>query len=200
MTQPWEMAEWEALVDDNTRFLYAEMPSNPQQACCDLEKVARLAHAHGIPLIVDATIATPALMRPLQWGADIVVHSLTKTVGSGGFTIGGGIVARCTVTSRHLPDEVKADYATWLKLWPFRDSGPCMSPYSAFFLLNDLRTLRMKVEWLLPQHHEGGRVPGRPSRAWRRWTTSACPSHPAPRAGHAATCTWSTAASRCSAT
>ena len=146
VTHPWEIGQWEELVDEHTRFLYAEMPSNPQQACCDLEKVARLAHAHGIPLIVDATIATPALMRPMQWGADIVVHSLTKTVGSGGFTIGGGIVARCPVTSRHLPDEVKADYATWLKLWPFRDSGPCMSPYSAFFLLNDLRTLRMKME------------------------------------------------------
>jgi O-acetylhomoserine/O-acetylserine sulfhydrylase-like pyridoxal-dependent enzyme len=146
VTHPWEIGQWEELVDEHTRFLYAEMPSNPQQACFDIEQVARLAHRHGIPLIVDGTIATPALMRPLQWGADIVVHSLTKTVGSGGFTIGGAIVARCPVTSRHLTDEVKADYATWLKLWPFRDSGPCMSPYSAFFLLNDLRTLRMKVE------------------------------------------------------
>jgi O-acetylhomoserine/O-acetylserine sulfhydrylase-like pyridoxal-dependent enzyme len=85
-------------------------------------------------------------MRPLQHGADVVVHSLTKTIGAGGFTIGGAVIARHGLTSRHLPDEVRADYATWLKLWPFRDSGPCMSPHSAFFLLNELRTLRIKVE------------------------------------------------------
>jgi O-acetylhomoserine/O-acetylserine sulfhydrylase-like pyridoxal-dependent enzyme len=145
VTRPWEMDEWRELLDDDTRFLYTEMPSNPQQACCDLKAVAELAHEHDIPLIVDATIATPALMRPLEHGADVVIHSLTKTVGSGGFTIGGAIVARHGITSRHLDDEVREDYATWLKLWPFRDSGPCMSPYSAFFLLNDLRMLRHKV-------------------------------------------------------
>lgn len=147
VTRPWEMDEWEALVDENTRFLYVEMPSNPQQACADLEAVARLAHRLEIPLIVDATVATPALMRPLCHGADIVVHSLTKTVGSGGGTIGGAIVARHNLISRHLAGEVKKDFALWLKLWPFRDSGPCLSPYSAFFLLNDLRTLRLKMEW-----------------------------------------------------
>jgi len=145
VTEPWDIRNWEKLVDDRTRFLYGEMPSNPQQACFDIEAVARLAHRHGIPLIVDATVATPALMRPLRHGADVVVHSLTKTVGSGGGAIGGAVIARHNVVSRHLPDEVKADYATWLKLWPFRDSGPCLSAYAAFFLLNDLRTLRMKI-------------------------------------------------------
>jgi len=145
VTRPWEMAEWEALVDEDTRFLYLEMPSNPQQACADISAVAILAHRFGIPLVVDATIATPALIRPLAWGADIVVHSLTKTVGSGGFTIGGAVVARKNITCKHLAPEITADYALWLKLWPFRDSGPCMSPYSAFFLLNDLRTLRLKM-------------------------------------------------------
>jgi O-acetylhomoserine/O-acetylserine sulfhydrylase-like pyridoxal-dependent enzyme len=87
-------------------------------------------------------------MRPLEHGADVVVQSLTKTIGSGGFTIGGAVIAKHSLTSRHLPDDVKADYATWLKLWPFRDSGPCLSAHSAFFLLNDLRTLRIKVEWM----------------------------------------------------
>ena len=148
VTEPWRIEAWEELVDDDTRFVYAEMPSNPQQACFDIRALADLAHARGIPLIVDATIATPALLRPLQHGADVVVHSLTKTVGSGGFTIGGAIVARHNLVSRHLPDEVKADYATWLKLWPFRDSGPCLSAHSAFFLLSELRTLRIKVEWM----------------------------------------------------
>ncbi len=145
VTEPWDIEAWRPLIDDNTRFLYAEMPSNPQQSCFDVATVAELAHAHGIPLIVDSTIATPALMRPIEHGADVVVHSLTKTVGAGGFTIGGAIVARHNLTSAHLPDEAKADYATWLKLWPFRDSGACMSAHSAFFLLNELRTLRSKV-------------------------------------------------------
>jgi O-acetylhomoserine/O-acetylserine sulfhydrylase-like pyridoxal-dependent enzyme len=146
VTEPWEIDAWRGLVDENTRFLYAEMPSNPQQACFDVAAVAELAHAHGIPLVVDGTVATPALMRPLTHGADVVVHSLTKTVGAGGFSIGGGIVARHDLTSRHLAEEAKADYATWLKLWPFRDSGPCMSANSAFFFLNELRTLRLKVQ------------------------------------------------------
>ena len=148
VTEPWDLDKWWALVDENTRFLYAEMPSNPQQACFDVAAIAELAHAHGIPLIVDSTIATPALLRPIQHGADVVVHSLTKTVGSGGFAVGGAIVARHDLAGRHLPEEARPDYATWLKLWPFRDSGPCMNPMAAFFLLNDLRTLRIKVEWM----------------------------------------------------
>ncbi len=145
VTEPWETGAWRDLVDEGTRFLYAEMPSNPQQACVDLAALAELAHEHGVPLIVDATIATPALMRPLAHGADVVVHSLTKTVGAGGFAVGGAVIARHGLASRHLGEEARADYATWLKLWPFRDSGPCMAPHSAFFLLNELRTLRLKI-------------------------------------------------------
>jgi O-acetylhomoserine/O-acetylserine sulfhydrylase-like pyridoxal-dependent enzyme len=148
VTECGDLAAWRAQVDETTRFLYAEMPSNPQQSCFDVRAVADLAHEHGIPLVVDATIATPALMRPLAHGADIVVHSLTKTIGAGGFTIGGAVIARHELTSRHLSPEVKADYATWLKLWPFRDSGPCMSAHSAFFLLNEVRTLRLKVGFM----------------------------------------------------
>ncbi len=148
VTEPWDLESWAPLIDRNTRFLYAEMPSNPQQVCCDLASVADLAHSHGIPLVVDSTVATPALLRPFQHGADIVVHSLTKTIGSGGTAIGGAVIARRDITSRHLPDEAKVDYATWLKLWPFRDSGASMSPYSAFSLLGDLRLLRLKVEWM----------------------------------------------------
>jgi len=147
VSQPWEIGEWEKLIDDETRFLYTEMPSNPQQACSDLQALAKLAHRYQIPLVVDSTIATPALLRPLQHGADIVVQSLTKTIGSGGASIGGAVIARHGLTSRHLADAAKADYAVWLKLWPARDSGACMSPYSAFFFLNELRTLRIKVEW-----------------------------------------------------
>jgi len=148
VAEPWDIEAWRGQIDENTRFIYGEMPSNPQQSCFDVAALAELAHSHGVPLIVDSTVATPALMRPLAHGADVVVHSLTKTVGAGGFTIGGGIVARHGLTSRHLPDEARADYATWLKLWPFRDSGPCMSAHSAFFLLNEIRTLRGKVQQL----------------------------------------------------
>ena len=148
VTRPWDTEAWREAVDGGTRFLYAEMPSNPQQACFDVAAVAAVAHEHGLPLIVDATIATPALLRPLAHGADVVVHSLTKTAGAGGFTIAGAVVARHGLTSRHLGEEARADYATWLKLWPFRDSGPCLSPFSAFMLLNELRTLRWKVERL----------------------------------------------------
>ncbi len=144
--RPWDIKNWEELVDEDTRFLYGEMPSNPQQACFDIEEVAKLAHSYEVPLIVDATVGTPALLRPLAHGADIVVHSLTKTVGSGGFSIGGGIIAKEKIISKHLPNEIKEDYALWLKLWPFRDSGPCMSPYSAFLFLNEIRTLRIRVK------------------------------------------------------
>lgn len=147
VSQPWEEKEWEKLIDKQTRFLYTEMPSNPQQACSDLQALAKLAHHFQIPLIVDSTIATPALLRPLQHGADIVVQSLTKTIGSGGASIGGAVIARQDLTSRHLDGAARADYAVWLKLWPARDSGPCMSPYSAFFFLNEVRTLRIKVDW-----------------------------------------------------
>lgn len=144
--EPWKLEAWKPLIDDGTRFLYVEMPSNPQQAFADIRAVADLAHDHGIPLIVDSTIATPALMRPLEHGADIVIHSLSKTAGAGGCVIAGGIIARHGMISRHLDDEVKADYALWMKLWPFRDSGPCLSPVAAHQLLGEVRTLRMKME------------------------------------------------------
>lgn len=143
---PANIEEWEEQIDKNTRFLYAEMPSNPQQSCFDIEKIAELAHKHEIPLIVDTTIATPALIRPLAHGADVVVHSLTKTVGSSGSSLGGAIIARHNLVSCHLEPEQKENYALWLKLWPFRDSGPCMSPYSAYLFLSELKTLRIKMQ------------------------------------------------------
>jgi O-acetylhomoserine/O-acetylserine sulfhydrylase-like pyridoxal-dependent enzyme len=146
VAEPRDLDEWKKLIDGNTRFLYGEMPSNPQQACFDIASVSELAHSHEIPFIIDSTIATPALMRPLQHGADIVAHSLTKTIGSGGWSLGGAVVAKQNIISRHLPEDVKKDFALWLKLWPFRDSGPCMSSFSAFFFLNELRTLKMRVE------------------------------------------------------
>ena len=109
---PWNIEAWEPLIDEGTRFLYAEMPSNPQQAFADIKAVADLAHSHGIPFIVDATIATPALMRPLEYGADIVVHSLSKTAGAGGCAISGAVIARHDMVSKHLDDDVKSRLRT----------------------------------------------------------------------------------------
>ncbi|MBN2174292.1 MAG: O-acetylhomoserine aminocarboxypropyltransferase/cysteine synthase [Bacteroidales bacterium] len=141
-----DIDEWASLIDENTRFLYGEMPSNPGQAFFDLEKVIELAHQHGIPMIVDATVATPALMRPLTLGADIVVQSISKTITSGGFGIGGAVIARKNLTTNIENDEMKADFGTYIKLLPNRDNGPNISPFNAIMALNDLRTIRSKVD------------------------------------------------------
>ena len=135
---PADIEEWKKQIDENTRFLYAEMPSNPQQSCLDIKEIANLAHEYEIPLIIDTTIATSALLRPIQHGADIVVHSLTKTIGSSGSSLGGALIARHNLTSKHLKQEEKENYALWLKLWPFRDSGPCMTPYTAYIFLSEI--------------------------------------------------------------
>ena len=141
-----DLSEWESKIDDDTRFLYGELPSNPGQAFFDLRAVAELAHAHGLPLIVDSTVATPALLRPLALGADIVVQSVTKTMTSSGFGIAGAVIARKNLVSRRGPEEMKADFATYLKLLPNRDQGPNLSPMNAILSLNDLRTLRSKID------------------------------------------------------
>src|SRR5579864_1137818 len=82
----------EQLIDDQTRAVYCESVGNPAGNICDIEELARVAHGHGVPLIVDNTVATPILLRPIEYGADIVVHSLTKFMGGHGTTMGGAIV------------------------------------------------------------------------------------------------------------
>src|SRR5437588_2220463 len=82
----------EKLIDDNTRAVFCESVGNPAGNICDLEALARVAHAHGVPLIVDNTVPTPVLLRPIEYGADIVVHSLTKFMGGHGTTLGGIMV------------------------------------------------------------------------------------------------------------
>lgn len=139
-------SEWESKIDGNTRFLYGELPSNPGQAFFDISAVAQLAHSNELPLIVDSTVATPALLRPLAHGADIVVQSVTKTMASSGFAIAGAVISRKDLVSRFGSDEMKADFATYLKLLPNRDKGPNLSPMSAILALNDLRTLRSKID------------------------------------------------------
>lgn len=138
--------EWESLIDENTRFLYGEMPSNPGQAFFDLKKVAALAHKYGIPMIVDGTIATPALMRPMAHGADIVIHSVTKTMTTSGFGIAGAVIARKNLTTNIDNPMMKADFGLYIKALPNRDNGPNISPMNSILTLNDLRTLRSKVD------------------------------------------------------
>ena len=141
-----DVDEWAANIDENTRFLFGEMPSNPGLAMFDIEAVAGLAHQHNIPLIVDSTVATPVLLRPLRHGADIVVHSVSKAMTSSGFAISGALIARHDIPSRVGPDEMRQNFALYVKLLPFRDYGPGLSPFSAMMILNDLRTLRSKVD------------------------------------------------------
>jgi len=145
---PWDIEDWKSHIDEDTRFLYMEMPSNPQQSFADVKAMADLAHSWGIPLIIDATCATPALMRPIAHGADIVVHSLTKSITSGGFAIGGALVSRKPITTKVVNDHslFKASYAEYVKFLPYRDNGPASAPTNAIFALNDLRTLRSKMD------------------------------------------------------
>jgi O-acetylhomoserine/O-acetylserine sulfhydrylase-like pyridoxal-dependent enzyme len=145
---PDDIQDWKSKVDENTRFLYMEAPSNPQQSFCDVQAVADLAHSWGIPLIFDATCATPALMRPIAFGADIVIHSLSKTATAGGLAIGGALISRKPITTKVKNDNplFKDSFAEYVKFLPYRDNGPASSPVNALFCLNDLRTLRSKVD------------------------------------------------------
>ncbi len=141
-----DMDEWESNIDENTRFLYGEMPSNPSQAFFDVKKIVELAHRHGIPAIFDSTVATPALLRPLEYGADIVVQSVTKSLFTSGFGIAGAVIARKNITTNIDKPEMKADFCAYLKQLPNRDNGPNLSPMNAILALNDIRTIRHRMD------------------------------------------------------
>jgi O-acetylhomoserine/O-acetylserine sulfhydrylase-like pyridoxal-dependent enzyme len=143
-----DISEWESLIDENTRFLYGELPSNPGLAFFDIKKVADLAHKYNLPLIIDSTVATPALLRPIEHGADIVVQSVTKSMFASGFGICGAVISRKDITTSIDNPEMKADFATYLKLLPNRDNGPNISPFNAILALNDIRTLRYRMDFL----------------------------------------------------
>jgi len=140
--------QWKSKIDKNTRFLYGELPSNPGLAFFDLKKVVDLAHEHGMTMIVDTTIATPALLRPISYGADIVVHSVTKTMTAGGLNIAGAVIARRNIVTNLKNDTLKADFTNYIKLWPNRDMGWSLSPIMAVLALNEIRTLRTRVDVL----------------------------------------------------
>lgn len=143
---PLDLDEWASRVDAGTRFFFGEMPSNPALAVFDIPAVARTAHANGVPLIVDPTVATPALLRPLCMGADVVVHSLSKAMAGSGLAVAGALVARRDIPSRVGPEDLRADLATYVKLLPFRDHGPAISPFNALIALSDVRTIRSRID------------------------------------------------------
>ena len=145
---PENIQEWKGQIDEDTRFLYMEAPSNPQQSFADIKALADLAHSFEIPFLIDATCATPALMRPIGGGADIVLHSLTKSITAGGLAIGGAIISRRPIVTKVKNNHplFKESFAEYIQFLPYRDQGPAASPMNAMFALNDVRTLRSRMD------------------------------------------------------
>jgi cystathionine beta-lyase/cystathionine gamma-synthase len=136
------------MIDKDTRLLYGELPSNPQQGFFDVKAVADLAHAHDLPLICDSTVATPALLRPICHGADIVVQSVTKSLSASGFGVCGAVIARKGIVTNIDEEWLRRDFALYIKYLPNRDFGPNLHPLQAVMALNDMRTLRSRMDLL----------------------------------------------------
>lgn len=162
---PSDPANFEAAIQPNTKLLYAETLGNPNSDVVDLEAVAAVAHRHGIPLIVDSTFATPYLLRPIEHGADVVVHSATKFIGGHGTVMGGVIIDSGNFDwaqnekfpglsqpnpSYHGVVFTKAcgnlAYITKIRTTLMRDQGATISPFNSFLLLQGLETLSLRVE------------------------------------------------------
>jgi O-acetylhomoserine (thiol)-lyase len=159
---PTDLSNWERAITPQTRALYGETIGNPQGSILDLEPLAELAHAHRIPLVVDNTFATPYLCRPIDFGADIVVHSATKFIGGHGNSIAGVIVEAGTFDYSHyrtIADpspsyhdlkffETFGHYGFLMKARAetLRDTGGALSPFNAFLLIQGLETLSVRME------------------------------------------------------
>ena len=161
---PDDLENWKAALRENTKALFAETIGNPGGNVLDIEAVSRLAHDHGAPLIVDSTFATPYLCRPIDWGADIVIHSATKFIGGHGTSIGGVVVESGAFnwSNGRFPGvadpsaayhglafhETFGTYGYLMKLRAetLRDLGAAMSPFNAFLFLQGLETLPLRME------------------------------------------------------
>lgn len=163
----------EKLIDENTRAVFCESVGNPAGNVADVEGLARVAHKHGVPLIVDNTVATPVLLRPIEYGADIVVHSMTKFMGGHGTTIGGMIVdggmfpwrehsERFYMLNRPEPSYHgvvyteqfgPAAYIARCRTVCQRNTGATLSPFNGFLLLQGIETMALRVE----RHVQNGR-------------------------------------------
>ena len=159
------LAEVEGAIQDNTKAIYIETLGNPNSDIPDIDAIAEIAHKHGLPLVIDNTFGTPYLIRPIEHGADVVVHSATKFIGGHGTTLGGVIVDGGTfdwAKSGRYPwiSEPNPSYhgvkfteaagpsafATYIRAILLRDTGACISPFAAFLLLQGVETLSLRLE------------------------------------------------------
>ncbi len=159
------LAEVEAAIQDNTRGIYIETLGNPNSDIPDIDALAQIAHKHGLPLVVDNTFGTPYLIRPIEHGADIVVHSATKFLGGHGTTLGGVIVDSGNFdwsASGKYPAIAQANpsyhgvsfvqaagaaaFVTYIRAILLRDTGAAISPFAAFLLLQGIETLSLRLE------------------------------------------------------
>ena len=162
---PYEEGAFEAAIQENTKAIFVETLGNPNSNVMDLEKIAEIAHRHHLPLVVDSTFATPYLIRPIAYGADIVVHSATKFIGGHGTAIGGVIVdggkfdwkssGKYPWIAEKNPSYHGVSFAdaagpaafvTYIRAIILRDTGATLSPFHAFFFLQGLETLSLRVE------------------------------------------------------
>jgi O-acetylhomoserine (thiol)-lyase len=169
---PDDIESWRAAVRPNTKAFFGETISNPKQDILDIEAVAALAHHSGVPLIVDNTVATPYLIRPFEWGADVVVHSATKFLGGHGTALGGVIVDAGTFDYTRAPERfpgfnepdpsyhglvygrdlnsgasgANVSYISKARVQLLRDLGPALAPFNAFLLAQGLETLSLRME------------------------------------------------------
>lgn len=159
------LEEVENAIQENTKAIYLETLGNPNSDIPDIDAVATIAHKHGLPLVIDNTFGTPYLIRPIEHGADIVVHSATKFLGGHGTTLGGIIVDSGNfdwkASGKYAPiaapnpsyhgisfaDAVgKAAFVTYIRAILLRDTGACISPFNAFLLLQGVETLSLRLE------------------------------------------------------
>jgi O-acetylhomoserine (thiol)-lyase len=162
-------------IDDNTRFVFYESIGNPANDIIDFDIVSQIAHDHGIPVIVDNTVTSPMLFRPIEHGADIVVHSATKVIGGHGTSIGGVMVDSCAFEwnngkfpeltepnpsyhgmkfYEHFSGVGNVSYILKARVTLLRDMGACLSPFNAFLLLQGLETIHLRV----PRHCENAQA------------------------------------------
>ena len=192
-----DIAALEALIDENTKAVFCESIGNPAGNIIDLQALADAAHRHGVPLIVDNTVATPILCRPFEHGADVVVHSLTKYIGGHGTSIGGIVVdsgkfpwaenkARFPLLNTPDPSYHGVTYteafgpAAFIgrcRVVPLRNTGAALSPFNAFLILQGLETLALRME----RHCENALkvasyLQNHPQVAWVKY--AGLPDHP----------------------
>jgi O-acetylhomoserine (thiol)-lyase len=194
---PRDPASFEPLFDDKTKAVFIESISNPQGTVTDIAALAAIAHRHGVPLIVDNTVATPYLLRPFEHGADIVVHSLTKYMGGHGNSIAGVIVDsgkfpwgehKARFKRLNEPDQSyhgvvytealgAAAYIGRARVVPLRNTGAALSPFNAFLILQGIETLGLRMDRINDNTLKVAQfLQAHPKAAWVNY--AGLPSHP----------------------